>query len=357
MALGGRRLPAGSSRPRGACLRSRWVRASERCATCGTRGRTPVLDRVQEQRAGLPGNSNVLGKELFHYVRSRRLFSLRSRIFPSASGTAVKTSARTSQLVASTSNRHLAPRSASIALAGMYSSARMAASARSPTHGVSRLLGNVGRHRAGACCTEAGSAGTVPPSDCSSRFASLTRRDFLTSAAAAVVAAGAACAPSRPWKTARPACPRNPTCCCWHRDYEADLSDPIGRALRELGSRREGQARALKPNMVSTSAARCINTHPSVVRPRRLPGRRPRCCRRRGAGPSKKSTRYLVTATGLFNHLRDMQLAFVDLNLKRAAHAYTCHRPLPTVPSTSMGLNTDIVVCDSEEHTGWAGMT
>ncbi len=204
----------------------------------------------------------------------------------------------------------------------------------------------------------------MPPSDCSSRLADLTRRDFLASAAAAVVAAGAACRRHRPWNQADfpPLPATSDVLLLAAATYDADLSDPIGRAVRELALDVRGKRVLLKPNMVEYERGTIINTHPSVV------AAAAQAMLRAGArevvvgeGPGhRRDTEYLVTATGLFDHLRDMQLAFVDLNLDdvRRVPLRSRFMALPDLAVPVSVLDADIVVSMPKLKTHhWAGMT
>src|SRR4051812_30139442 len=82
--------------------------------------------------------------------------------------------------------------------------------------------------------------------------AGLTRRQFLSGAAAAALAAGVGCRRSRPWNAAdfAPLPPTSDVLLLAAASYDADLSGAIGRGLRELGISLMGKRVLLKPNMV-----------------------------------------------------------------------------------------------------------
>src|SRR5688572_12060480 len=76
--------------------------------------------------------------------------------------------------------------------------------------------------------------------------------------------------------------------------YDVDFADVISRGLRELGIDVKGKSVLLKPNLVEYAPGTVINTHPLVV-----------------AGADIE---YLLSVTGLADHLREMRIRFVDLN-------------------------------------------
>ena len=146
----------------------------------------------------------------------------------------------------------------------------------------------------------------------------LTRREFVAAAAGTIVAAGAACRRRRPWNAAdfAPLPATSDVLLLAAPNYEIDLSDIIGRGIRDLGLSMKGKRVLLKPNMVEYERGTIINTHVSVV------AAAADAALRHGArevvvaeGPGhRRDTEYLVTATGLYDHLRDLKLRFVDLN-------------------------------------------
>ena len=99
-------------------------------------------------------------------------------------------------------------------------------------------------------------------------------------------------------------------------NYDVDFADIIGRGLRELGLDVRGRRVFLKPNMVEYEPGTAINTHPLVVAGAATAflsaGAREVVV---GEGPGhRRDTEYLLTSTGLFDHLRELRLRFVDLN-------------------------------------------
>jgi uncharacterized protein (DUF362 family) len=139
----------------------------------------------------------------------------------------------------------------------------------------------------------------------------LSRRTFLSLPAAAVLAS---C--TRDMKTATPALARSAMGLFPARDYNADLSEIIFRGLTELRVDVRGKSVLLKPNMVEYESGHAINTHPLVVAAAADALYRAGAARVAvGEGPGhRRDIEYLLTSTGLFDHLRDARLRFVDLN-------------------------------------------
>jgi uncharacterized protein (DUF362 family) len=99
-------------------------------------------------------------------------------------------------------------------------------------------------------------------------------------------------------------------------NYSADLADVIGRGLIELRVDVRDRSVLLKPNVVEYEAGQAINTHPLVVAGAATAflsaGAREVVV---GEGPGhRRDIEYLLTSTGLYDHLRDANVRFVDLN-------------------------------------------
>jgi len=98
--------------------------------------------------------------------------------------------------------------------------------------------------------------------------------------------------------------------------YSVDFAELIARGLQELRVDLRGRRVLLKPNMVEYEAGSAINTSALVV------GGAAIAMKRAGAadviiaeGPGhRRDTEYLITRTGLYEHLRDLRIRFVDLN-------------------------------------------
>jgi uncharacterized protein (DUF362 family) len=98
--------------------------------------------------------------------------------------------------------------------------------------------------------------------------------------------------------------------------YDVDFTDVIYRGLRELGVNVTGRSVLLKPNLVEYSPGTVINTHPLVVAGAATAflkaGAREVVV---GEAPGhRRDIEYLLSVTGLVDHLREMRIRFVDLN-------------------------------------------
>jgi uncharacterized protein (DUF362 family) len=189
----------------------------------------------------------------------------------------------------------------------------------------------------------------------------LTRREFVASLASA--AAAASCTRRQHYDPRQFTLPAvSDVALLPASSYDSDLSDTIGRGLDLLGVDVRDKRVLLKPNMVEYEPGTIINTHPKVV------AGAADALRRRGAadvlvgeGPGhRRDVEYLLSSTGLFDYLRDLNVRFVDLN----------HDDVRVVPLrssfTDMGslafptelLAADIVVSMPKLKTHhWAGMT
>jgi uncharacterized protein (DUF362 family) len=144
--------------------------------------------------------------------------------------------------------------------------------------------------------------------------------------------------------------------------YGVDLADVIGRGLKELDVDVSGKRVLLKPNMVEYEAGEAINTNPLVVAGAAV------ALRRAGAkevvvaeGPGhRRDIEYLLTATGLFDHLRELDVRFVDLNHDdvREVPLKSWFTGLSTLALPTSILAADLVVTMPKLKTHhWAGMT
>ena len=142
----------------------------------------------------------------------------------------------------------------------------------------------------------------------------ISRRALLLSAPAAVLAS--ACR-SRPYRASDFLLPERSVVGLFPAaSYDIDLADVIGRGLETLRVSVKGLRVLLKPNLVEYEAGTIINTNAAVV------GGAAQAMLRAGArevvvaeGPGhRRDIEYLVVSTGLYDHLRDSKLRFVDLN-------------------------------------------
>jgi uncharacterized protein (DUF362 family) len=187
----------------------------------------------------------------------------------------------------------------------------------------------------------------------------MTRREVLATLPLALVAACGR-APYRRADFALP--PRSTVALLPASDYAVDFADLVTRGLRLLNLSVRSRRVLLKPNLVEYDAGAAINTHPMVI------AGAVEAMRRAGAsevvvaeGPGhRRDTEYLLTASGLANHLRDLGVPFVDLNLDDVRRVPLRSR------FTGLGelllpveiLRADIVVSMAKLKTHhWAGMT
>lgn len=144
--------------------------------------------------------------------------------------------------------------------------------------------------------------------------------------------------------------------------YAQDHSSVISRGLVELGVDVRGRSVLLKPNIVEYESGHAINTDPSVVVGAVI------AMRRAGArevvvaeGPGhRRDVEYLLTSTGLYEHLRDEKVKFVDLNHDdvREVTLRSWFTGMPSLALPVSVLAADLVVSMPKLKTHhWAGMT
>jgi uncharacterized protein (DUF362 family) len=188
----------------------------------------------------------------------------------------------------------------------------------------------------------------------------LARRDFLGAIAVPFVAAACGRPPYDPalfHRASMSAVGLFPAA-----DYAADFTGIIGHGLRELGIDVRGRRVLLKPNIVEYESHTAINTHPLVVAGAAL------ALRSAGAadvvvgeGPGhRRDMEYLVTQTGLYDHLRENRIRFVDLNHDdvRFVPLRSRFTGLDAIALPSELLQADFIVTMPKLKTHhWAGMT
>jgi uncharacterized protein (DUF362 family) len=187
----------------------------------------------------------------------------------------------------------------------------------------------------------------------------VTRREFLT-ATTAVIVSGCARPPYRSADFAVPA--TSSVALLPASSYDVDFSDVIGRGLRELAIDVKGLRVLLKPNLVEYEPGSVINTHPTIVVGAAI------ALRRAGArevivaeGPGhRRDIEYLLTSTGLYDHLREEHLPFVDLNLDdvQSVPLRSWFTKLPELSLPRTVIEADLIVSLPKLKTHhWAGMT
>lgn len=144
--------------------------------------------------------------------------------------------------------------------------------------------------------------------------------------------------------------------------YDVDFAEVIGRGLAEVGIDVRGKSVLLKPNMVEYEPGEAINTHPAVVAGAAVALRRAGAREVRvGEGPGhRRDVEYLLTATGLFEHLRDGGISFVDLNHDDVREVplrswFTGMRSL-ALPVSVLAADLVVSMPKLKAH-HWAGMT
>jgi uncharacterized protein (DUF362 family) len=189
----------------------------------------------------------------------------------------------------------------------------------------------------------------------------LTRRGFLGTAVLPLVAA-AAC-------SRRPYDPRNfhtldrsPVALLPAASYDVDFSALIGLGLRDLGVDVRGKRVFLKPNMVEYEAGTAINTDPLVVIGAAVAFRRAGAAAVIvGEGPGhRRDTEYLLASTGLYDHLKEERIRFVDLNQDDVREVALRSRftGLEKLSLPVELLASDVIVSMPKLKTHhWAGMT
>jgi uncharacterized protein (DUF362 family) len=196
--------------------------------------------------------------------------------------------------------------------------------------------------------------------EASSLLDAMTRREFLAVAAAAMAATGCRRPPYRASDFPLP--PRSSVAVLPAASYDVDFADLIGRGLNELGVDVKGKRVLLKPNLVEYEPGTVINTNPNVVVGAAI------ALKRAGAknvvvaeGPGhRRDIEYLTTSTGLYDHLREERLPFVDLNhddVRRVAlkSSFTGMHEL-MLPAAI--VDADLVVSMPKMKTHhWAGLT
>ena len=150
------------------------------------------------------------------------------------------------------------------------------------------------------------------PSDSSSK---ITRRDLLK--ALPVAAVLASCGRNQPYERRDFSVPPRSVVGIFPAPtYDVDFAGVISRGLRELGIDVKGRSVLLKPNLVEYAPGTVINTHPLVVAGAAAAllqaGAREVTV---GEAPGhRRDIEYLLSVTGLGDHLREMRIRFVDLN-------------------------------------------
>lgn len=188
----------------------------------------------------------------------------------------------------------------------------------------------------------------------------MTRREWLGATAAALTIAACRRPPYDPAQFAVPAVSAVSVMAA--ADYAVDFAEVIGRGLRELAVDVRGRRVFLKPNMVEYERDSAINTHAMVVVGAAIAFRSAGAASVVvGEGPGhRRDMEYLVTQTGLFEHLREERIAFVDLNHDDVADVPLGSRytGMSTITLPVSLLQADFVVSMPKMKTHhWAALT
>jgi uncharacterized protein (DUF362 family) len=188
----------------------------------------------------------------------------------------------------------------------------------------------------------------------------LSRREFVGALSIPFLAAGCSRPPYDPRHFSLPA--RSSVALLAASSYDVDFADVIGRGLRELDVDVRGRRVFLKPNMVEYEPGSAINTNPLVVIGAAVAFSSAGAAEVVvGEGPGhRRDTEYLVTQTGLFDHLREHRIRFVDLNQDdvRDVPLESRYMRLETLALPVELLRSDFIVSMPKLKTHhWAGMT
>jgi uncharacterized protein (DUF362 family) len=146
------------------------------------------------------------------------------------------------------------------------------------------------------------------------------------------------------------------------KDYTANLTDKILDGIGLFSLDVSGKSVVLKPNLVEYDPDGVINTHPRVI------AAAVEAFRRSGArkvtvaeGPGhRRDNEYLLTASGLFDVLREFDVDYVDLNNddSRRVTLPTSYTPLGSLYLPATVLDADLLVSMPKMKTHhWAGVT
>ena len=187
----------------------------------------------------------------------------------------------------------------------------------------------------------------------------ISRRALLLAGPAALLASGC----RRPYRSADFVLPdRSVVGLFPAASYDVDLVDVISRGLQTLNVKVKGLRVLLKPNLVEYEAGTIINTHVNVV------GAAAHAMLSAGArevvvaeGPGhRRDLEYLLVSTGLYDHLKDLKLRFVDLNVDdvRSVRLRSQFTKLEDIQLPAQLLQADLVVTMPKLKTHhWAVMT
>ena len=192
----------------------------------------------------------------------------------------------------------------------------------------------------------------------------MNRREFIKiSVAGSLSAIGAGCRPSVRWDRDAFRKPMTSQVAILEaRSYEASLENIIRRGIDLFKLDLKGKRVVLKPNLVEFDPQGVINTHPAVIEA--AVG----AFRSLGAqevvvaeGPGhRRDTEYLLTASGIYDVIREHRVRYVDLNtddvrLIRLRSSFTNLKEL-YLPGTLFDADLLVSMPKLKTH-HWAGVT
>lgn len=147
----------------------------------------------------------------------------------------------------------------------------------------------------------------------------INRREFIKISLAVSMTPGlTACGPSVRWeRDAYRKPPRSRVAILQATSYRAALKDIMIRGIRVFNLDVKGKRIILKPNLVEFDSTAVINTHPAVIEAaidsfRSLGAREVLVAE----GPGhRRDSEYLITASGLYDVIKEHQTRYVDLNI------------------------------------------
>jgi uncharacterized protein (DUF362 family) len=192
----------------------------------------------------------------------------------------------------------------------------------------------------------------------------IDRRQFLLgSVAASAAALNSSCRFRSPWdKTAYRKRPLSRVAVLRAEDYQAQLADILLRGLKLFSLNPKGKRVVLKPNLVEYDPAGVINTHPAVIYATieafKTLGAREVVV---AEGPGhRRDNEYLLTASGLYDVLKDTRSSYIDLNQDdvRVLNLRSRFTGLDSLYLPETVLSADLLVSMPKLKTHhWAGVT
>lgn len=146
------------------------------------------------------------------------------------------------------------------------------------------------------------------------------------------------------------------------KSYDLPLEEIVRQGINLFRLNVQGKTVVLKPNLVEYDPAGAINTHPSVIAAtieafRKMGAREVIVAESSGL---RRDTEYLLTASGLYSTLKDLNARYVDLDYDevRAIKVASTFTGFPHFMLPETVLNADLLVTMPKLKTHhWAGVT